>query len=296
MAIGSVVFPCCHKVLPLTYDQSLSYYEQLCKLVNKVNEVIDTFNDYEEIINRLAELVVDIESILRDVNELKVEMTNANADINGLKNSVVDLSQEDARLQEEINRLTAKINNIVLQYDGIIAYVDNAVASVKIENQADWIKFEQHINVLIGEMRAEIDDLRKLVSEVPTSVYNPVRGYREGFNKNNADVYHDLRYGGFTNAELSEFGISNNHVASLVHNNRDYALHAKKRFKRHYVFCPVNGLEFSHANALSQVLDKAIGVMDNTSFYGYMTTNELTNDDLDTLIETNINRVTVNLA
>lgn len=31
-------------VLPLVYDDSLSYYEFLCKVVNKVNEIIDNIN------------------------------------------------------------------------------------------------------------------------------------------------------------------------------------------------------------------------------------------------------------
>ena len=30
----------CQKVLPLVYDDSLSYYELLCKVVNFFNEVI----------------------------------------------------------------------------------------------------------------------------------------------------------------------------------------------------------------------------------------------------------------
>lgn len=34
----------CQKVLPLTYDNSLSYYEQLCKVTFKVNEVIQLIN------------------------------------------------------------------------------------------------------------------------------------------------------------------------------------------------------------------------------------------------------------
>ena len=34
----------CHKVLPLTYDNSLSYYEQLCKTTHKINEVIQLIN------------------------------------------------------------------------------------------------------------------------------------------------------------------------------------------------------------------------------------------------------------
>lgn len=31
----------CQKVLPLTYDESLSYYEVLCKLTNKMNDIIN---------------------------------------------------------------------------------------------------------------------------------------------------------------------------------------------------------------------------------------------------------------
>jgi hypothetical protein len=35
----------CQKVLPLVYDESLSYYEVLCKLTDKMNEVIDFMSD-----------------------------------------------------------------------------------------------------------------------------------------------------------------------------------------------------------------------------------------------------------
>ena len=35
----------CHKVLPLVYDNSLSYYELLCKIVDKVNELIENPTD-----------------------------------------------------------------------------------------------------------------------------------------------------------------------------------------------------------------------------------------------------------
>lgn len=35
----------CEKVLPTAYDNSLSYYEVLCKLTEKVNEVIEGIND-----------------------------------------------------------------------------------------------------------------------------------------------------------------------------------------------------------------------------------------------------------
>lgn len=51
----------CHKILPLVYDDSLSYYEVLCKLTGKVNEVINWINDgFKEFIEEsLGQLFVD---------------------------------------------------------------------------------------------------------------------------------------------------------------------------------------------------------------------------------------------
>lgn len=38
----------CVPILPLSYDDSISYYEQLCKITNKINEIIDTLNAESE--------------------------------------------------------------------------------------------------------------------------------------------------------------------------------------------------------------------------------------------------------
>lgn len=35
----------CQKVLPLVYDDALSYYEVLGKLVEKINEIVEDIND-----------------------------------------------------------------------------------------------------------------------------------------------------------------------------------------------------------------------------------------------------------
>ena len=39
-----------YKILPLVYDDSLSYYEFLCKVLKKLNEVIDNENEQNELI------------------------------------------------------------------------------------------------------------------------------------------------------------------------------------------------------------------------------------------------------
>lgn len=59
--ISKCLRPWCHKIIPLIYDNSLSYYEVLCKLTAKVNEIIELFN---EEINPL-----DLEKIVDDIME-----------------------------------------------------------------------------------------------------------------------------------------------------------------------------------------------------------------------------------
>lgn len=50
----------CQKVLPLVYDDSLSYYEVLCKVVDYINGLIETDN---QIIEDLDELKADMEVV-----------------------------------------------------------------------------------------------------------------------------------------------------------------------------------------------------------------------------------------
>lgn len=56
----------CNKVLPLVYDDSLSYYELLCKVVKKLNELIDNYAGYDKI----------IEDIKSSVDKLQEQIDN----------------------------------------------------------------------------------------------------------------------------------------------------------------------------------------------------------------------------
>lgn len=50
----------CHKVLPLVYDESLSYYEVLCKLTQYIQTVIETLDDTSAEIEELNRLLVEL--------------------------------------------------------------------------------------------------------------------------------------------------------------------------------------------------------------------------------------------
>ena len=72
----------CHKVIPLVYDDSLSYYEQICKLTQAMQDVIENITaDYEaytdskvgalreELTNRMTAFESEIMVILQEQTE-----------------------------------------------------------------------------------------------------------------------------------------------------------------------------------------------------------------------------------
>lgn len=50
----------CQKVLPLVYDESLSYYEVLCKVRDKLNELIKQDEIFGEALRQLEKELTDV--------------------------------------------------------------------------------------------------------------------------------------------------------------------------------------------------------------------------------------------
>lgn len=54
----------CQKVLPLVYDDSLSYYEVLCRVVDYLNKVIEDDNTFVEELKELEEALAEVQRII----------------------------------------------------------------------------------------------------------------------------------------------------------------------------------------------------------------------------------------
>lgn len=61
----------CQPVLPLVYDDSLTYYEVLCKVVDYLNKVIDNENDMTEYLKQMG---ITVNQLQEDVKYLKEEL------------------------------------------------------------------------------------------------------------------------------------------------------------------------------------------------------------------------------
>ena len=53
----------CQKVLPAVYDDSLTYYELLCKVINKLNELIEKDNEQSDVINVLVKELEELRTL-----------------------------------------------------------------------------------------------------------------------------------------------------------------------------------------------------------------------------------------
>lgn len=63
----------CQKVLPLVYDESLSYYEVLCKMRDKLNEVIELSNSWDDQYKQLQEAIQEIQEWIDNFDTTYIE-------------------------------------------------------------------------------------------------------------------------------------------------------------------------------------------------------------------------------
>ena len=132
----------CQKVLPLVYDDSLSYYELLCKVVCKLNELAENQNNLSDEIKQVAQDLDDFKNQVPGMIEAKVEeWLNNYITTHGLVNSVngmtgvVTLTAADVGAIANVNG-SVKNNNIA---DGAVTtekIADGAVTGDKIAGKS----------------------------------------------------------------------------------------------------------------------------------------------------------------
>lgn len=117
----------CQKVLPAVYDDSLSYYELLCKVVAKLNEVIKSQNGTNDHVTELAQQFEQLKNDLQGTIESEAE-------------KVVDNYVKSNNLVKSINGITAvgATGEVTLQASdvGAIANVNDSVKENNIQNGA----------------------------------------------------------------------------------------------------------------------------------------------------------------
>lgn len=86
----------CYKVIPLVYDDSLSYYENLCKVVEYLNQVVAQ----QQVFGK------DLEQLQTAINQLQEWVDNFNTSF----------------IKEEIEKYIATMIFVEINNDGYIVY------------------------------------------------------------------------------------------------------------------------------------------------------------------------------
>lgn len=172
----------CQKVLPLVYDDSLSYYELLCKVVDYLNNMINDLNKFGITINELN----------NKFNELKTYVDNYfdNLDVQDEINKKID----DLISKDEFWSSITKIMTVLTNYDDVKKQnlgVDNTVYE-KINNVFTDTGLSAIFNIVENTnnkkdgyttfdlTNGKIADYNALIQKIPTAITSMQSGVPRG--------------------------------------------------------------------------------------------------------------------
>ena len=171
------------KIVPLVYDDTLSYYEFLCKVLNKMNEAIEALNALgvkvdalEQAVAQLQAKVAEFEDRIAqneaDIATLQGLVTEINTAISGINQTIEGLSSQVSNNTTNITILTGSVNSI----NSTISDIQDAIERIG-QEAGD-----------IPEIQGDIDALDTRVSNLENATFGTVTA-----NPMNINYSYDLR-------------------------------------------------------------------------------------------------------
>lgn len=135
----------CQKVLPTIYDDSLSYYEAICKMATYLNATIDQVNEFQKMIDALPETILNSEEFQKMVQDA------VDGKIDALYKVVQDAldafeAEQDA-FEKQVNDSNAAFRQQV--------NADNA--QFKSQVNADNTKFKNDVNSANAQFQQQVN-------------------------------------------------------------------------------------------------------------------------------------------
>lgn len=146
---------CIPKIVPLVYDDVLSYYEMLNKLLQKVNELIDLCNSLGIRVEALEAAVIEIQSALDGLDGRLDDVENT---VSSLSNDVGTLNTAVETINgaiSTINNSIETINNYITNNDQNIANINAAISDIEDTlNTIDLTELSQDVESLDARVSA----------------------------------------------------------------------------------------------------------------------------------------------
>ena len=161
--------------IPLLFDECLSLLQKVCALWAKLNDVIDSLNDFNEEFNAWAKSVEDsLKDLYAKYSALESRVTKNEQDI-------ATINQKLASIESELNTIENDISNIKHRLDNIesrLTNIENEITSIQnsisnIESEIASIQNSiSNINNSIAQIRSDISALESRVKRLEDLLKN----------------------------------------------------------------------------------------------------------------------------
>lgn len=179
----------CNKILPLVYDDSLSYYEVLCKTSAKLNEVIEStngilyaWNTYKNDIDKaFGDYTAGLDKKFDDLSD---KMSADFLRYKDIVNSEImsEFAEQERRLKAQDDKISAqdtqitaisdKVNTFIAEYNQTIAQIpDMVVNAVKA-----WLSDTTHYDKIIADLAGSLQGLKHFdtVADLKTATFTQI--------------------------------------------------------------------------------------------------------------------------
>lgn len=200
----------CQKVLPLVYDDSLSYYEVLCKLVHYLNQLMENMKAMGEDIEELSKRIDELENYVKNYFE--------SADFESIVDAALDRMVEDGTLSNLLEEYIGL--NIPISANGPIinALWDTARSYMDATNLA---YMHLQIYMEVPDPTPEDPNHMKKVVDPEANAANPQYG-ENAMNYQYGPYYGVSQYKNFTGYAINCSGFCDLMLLGVPYNNSMY--------------------------------------------------------------------------
>ena len=173
------------KVLPATYDATLSYYECLAKLTYKLNETIKNLNDLEENLPTYVKQAIDA-ALGGWEEKMQQQFAEQNAKLQAMQEQI---DAQDKHIDQKLGEFKAELDAAIREMEAVVNQQLSAMWAILTSGLASN---RAYTDAQIAKLRSEFPDLSNVF------VISPVDGRLVPIQVALDDMYDVLRYGALT--------------------------------------------------------------------------------------------------
>ncbi|WP_289198096.1 hypothetical protein [Bacteroides acidifaciens] len=187
------------KIIPLAYEDSLSYIEQVYSIIAKVNDLIDSINNMELDFTTISKEYIDEqvsavkEWVALTNNQFQNQLTNqVNTDIQNFKDEMdTKFSSLQGNVAGELYNINQKLDDLLKQTNISLEKFNVRIAEIagNVNKNNDFLL--DYFKKVSDELKQLIEDAMSYKTGNMITVMNPTTNRNSTLNKALADMYEE---------------------------------------------------------------------------------------------------------